>query len=228
VIFSLSIRPSGGRRTPIIVAARCFLLNIRSPGQQSLRSAVERSFAAQPGAAAVVDIAAYRSDLLAGSLARPGSVIKPFILEALKQHGAADAKLPCEGQLQIARRHLDSTHVHLNDALDSHGALAYSCHNRFAASARRISAQDLRQTLLTFGFASPTSLAPGEQTGTVDLAPDDDSKRLEALGEWGVRVTPLEVLAAYRRLALLAQHDRSISQDLAAAGEAGVMRSPNL
>ena len=122
--------------------------------------------------------------------ARPGSVIKPFVLAALREHGATPGAMACPGRLRIGGRQLDCTHPALNEPLDAHRALVYSCNNWFAAASRRLSAEDLRQTLLRFGL------------GPVEAARDDDSKRLEALGEAGLRVTPLQLAQAYRNLAL--------------------------
>jgi hypothetical protein len=42
----------------------------------------------------------------------------------------------------------------------------------------------------------------GEVSGQVDQAATTEELQLEALGDWGIEVTPLELLAAYRELAL--------------------------
>ena len=52
------------------------------------------------------------------------------------------------------------------------------------------------------GFTSQTRLAPIEAVGTLTEAREEPQVQLQALGEWGIEVTPLELLAAYRNLAL--------------------------
>jgi membrane peptidoglycan carboxypeptidase len=44
-----------------------------------------------------------------------------------------------------------------------------------------------------------------EAVGSVSLAHSQEELQLQAVGEWGVSVTPIELLSAYRRLALLSQ-----------------------
>jgi SpoIID/LytB domain protein len=173
-----------------------------------IQPAVDAAFANRAGSAVVVSVdtgRAVASRHANVAAARPGSAIKPFVLEALREHGAADARMACPVRLRIAGKELDCTHPRLNEPVDAHKAVAYSCNNWFAESSRRIGAADLRQTLLRFGF-----------TG-VDLAATDDAKRLQALGEAGVHVTPLEMASAYRKLAL----GGDLIQDLTAAAEFG-------
>jgi hypothetical protein len=62
----------------------------------------------------------------------------------------------------------------------------------------------LRDSLIQDGFSSATGLAANEVAGTVALASTPEQLQLQAIGEWGVRVTPLELLNGYRKLALLA------------------------
>jgi cell division protein FtsI/penicillin-binding protein 2 len=52
------------------------------------------------------------------------------------------------------------------------------------------------------GFDSPSKLVAHEARGRIRLPSDSDSLRLEALGYRGIEVTPLELLQAYRRLAI--------------------------
>jgi cell division protein FtsI/penicillin-binding protein 2 len=61
----------------------------------------------------------------------------------------------------------------------------------------------LQGSFLKDGFASGTGLAPNEAAGTVSLAQTPQQVQLQAIGQWGVRVTPLELVKAYRTLALL-------------------------
>jgi stage II sporulation protein D len=175
---------------------------------------IEAAFRQRPGAAIVLRIATGRIvsshgiDTAERMAARPGSTIKPFVLEALRSRNADSLRISCPVRLRIGTRRLDCTHAPLNEPVDAHRAITYSCNNWFAESSRRLSAQDLRQALLQFGFGSQ---------GSVELAPDDDNKRMQALGEACIRVTPLEMARAFRKLALRGSLDR----DLVAAATFG-------
>jgi hypothetical protein len=68
----------------------------------------------------------------------------------------------------------------------------------------RLTASQLRESFIDDGFAQTTGLAPNEAAGTIDLASSADELQLQAIGEWGARITPLELLRAYRNLALVA------------------------
>jgi Penicillin binding protein transpeptidase domain len=51
------------------------------------------------------------------------------------------------------------------------------------------------------GFTSSTHFTENEAVGRISQAPDQPHLQLQALGEWGIEITPLELLAAYRQLA---------------------------
>src|ERR1017187_10513574 len=110
-----------------------------------IQPAVDAAFANRAGSAVVVSVDTGRvvASRHANVAARPGSAIKPFVLEALRGHGAAEARIACPGQLRIGGRELDCTHPPLNEPVDAHKAIAYSCNNWFAESSRRIGASDL-------------------------------------------------------------------------------------
>jgi cell division protein FtsI/penicillin-binding protein 2 len=149
-------------------------------------------------------LASYRLKVAAQRLASPGSSIKPFTLKALLNAGKVDATTPlvCKRTLSIAGHRLDCSHPQAGQPLDAAAALAYSCNSYFTAMARRLSPSQLRDSFINDGFAHATGIAPNEAAGAIALASSDDELQLQAIGEWGVRVTPLELLRAYRNLAL--------------------------
>ena len=55
--------------------------------------------------------------------------------------------------------------------------------------------------------ALATGLAPDEVAGNVALSHSPEELQLQAIGEWGISVTPLELLHGYLDLARLAQTD---------------------
>jgi cell division protein FtsI/penicillin-binding protein 2 len=184
-----------------------------------MQKAVSHAMAGQHGTAVVLDvrsnqvIASYRLEVAARRVAYPGSSIKPFTLLALLQSGKLDGQtaLVCRRTLTIAGRKLDCTHPDVKEPLDPAAALAYSCNSYFTTVALRVTPPELRDAFVSDGFAFTTSLAPAEATGAVALAPSPAQEQLEAIGEWGVKVTPLELARAYRQLALLeAKHDAKL------------------
>jgi len=99
----------------------------------------------------------------------------------------------------------------VKEPLDAAAALAYSCNSYFTQVALRLTPEQLRDSLVRDGFTAATTLAPNEVAGQVMLAHSPEQQQLEAIGEWGVRITPLELARAYRQLALLApQHDAQL------------------
>jgi penicillin-binding protein 2 len=151
-------------------------------------------------------LAAYHLEVAAQRLASPGSSIKPFTLQALLNAGKVDSAtaLICKRPLSIAGHRLDCSHPQTGQPLDAATALAYSCNSYFTSVAARLTPSQLRESFINDGFAQATGLAPREANGSVALTVSRDQLQLQAIGEWGVRVTPLELLRAYRNLALLA------------------------
>ncbi len=163
----------------------------------------------QRGTAIVLDvrsaqvIASYHLDVAARRVAYPGSSIKPFTLMALLENGKLDGHtaLVCKRPLTIAGRKLDCTHPDIKQPLDTAAALAYSCNSYFTTVALRLTPAHLHDSLVRDGFASVTSLAPDEATGAVALAESPEQEQLQAIGEWGIKITPLELARAYRQVA---------------------------
>ena len=204
-----------------------------------LQNAVAEIMATRQGSAVVVEVssgklvASSRIDSTARRLIHPGSVIKPFVLAAMIDSNIvrASTRRKCGRTLRINGRNLDCSHVDTGDTLDPVNALAYSCNSYFAEMAVQLRPADLVHNLTSFGLTSSTKLASTEVTGTITLPPDMPQLQLLALGESGIRVTPLEIAAAYRRLALMKRENQSRAQQLslvfdglAAAAEYGTAR----
>jgi cell division protein FtsI/penicillin-binding protein 2 len=119
---------------------------------------------------------------------QPGSTIKPLTLLALLEADKlkkSDGYL-CPGKLFLNGHSLNCSHPRVALAMNVSRAIAYSCNCAVAHFAERFDPDELPRFLTRFGFSSVRSGAPRE---------------LQALGEEGVRVTAMELLAAYRRLA---------------------------
>jgi cell division protein FtsI/penicillin-binding protein 2 len=149
---------------------------------------------------------ATNSERLAGAtLTLPGSTLKPFVIASLLKRGKLkpDTRFPCPSHLTIANRRFDCTHPVLSTPVRPDTALAYSCNCFVAHAAERFDPGELSQEFARLGFASPTGLIAGpEANGTVAAATTLDAVRLQAIGEAGILVTPLELALAYRNLAM--------------------------
>jgi penicillin-binding protein 2 len=184
-------------------------------GISTLQTAVARAMAGRRGAAVVVDVqsghvlAAYHLDVAARRVVHPGSSIKPFTLLALLQAGKLDAQtaLMCKRTVSIGGHKLDCTHPATPEPLVPASALAYSCNSYFTNVAMRLTPAQLRDSFVRSGFSSRTGLSPDEVAGNVALSHSSEELQLQAIGEWGISVTPLELLHGYRDLAALAASD---------------------
>ncbi|MGB8770479.1 MAG: penicillin-binding transpeptidase domain-containing protein [Candidatus Korobacteraceae bacterium] len=185
------------------------------PGIPGLQSAVARTMAGRRGAAVVVDVqservlAAYHLDVAARRVVHPGSSIKPFTLLALLQAGKVDAHtaLMCKRTVSIGGHKLDCTHPATPEPLVPASALAYSCNSYFTTVATRLMPAQLRDSFVRSGFTSRTGLAPDGVAGNVALSHSLEELQLQAIGEWGISITPLELLHGYRELAARASGD---------------------
>ncbi len=197
----------------VLAWASCWLIALSTAGQSRdsvLQNAVSRAMAGQRGAVVVLDVqsgqvlASYHIDVAARRLVYPGSSVKPFTLKALLEAGKLDehTALMCRRSVSIAGRKLDCTHPDVKQPLDPAAALAYSCNSYFTSVALRLTPGQLRDSLVQDGFASITALAASEAAGEVALAPSPEQQQLQAIGEWGIKVTPLEMASAYRGLAV--------------------------
>lgn len=178
--------------------------------RENLQRTVDQAMGERRGAFVVADIvtgeilAAHRLDVAAHLLERPGSAVKPFVLMALLESRKIEAgqRLMCRRPLRIGGVKMDCTHSPSAVELNAEEAIAYSCNSYFAEAATRMSAAELAQALRKAGLDSPSGLVKEEANGRIEQAADRDMLQLEALGDRGIEVTSLELLGAYRKLAL--------------------------
>ncbi len=225
VTFALALRHYNRGMPCLTLACRCCVVMTlcfaalppaaEESGILALQSAVVRTMAGRRGTAVVVDVqsgrvlAAYHLDVAARRVVHPGSSIKPFTLLALLQAGKLDAHtaLMCKRTVSIEGHKLDCTHPATPEPLLPSSALAYSCNSYFTTVATRLTPEQLRDSFLRSGFGSRTGLAPHEVAGDVALSHSSQELQLQAIGEWGISVTPLELLHGYVDLAKLVQTD---------------------
>jgi cell division protein FtsI/penicillin-binding protein 2 len=105
--------------------------------------------------------------------------------------------------LRIGGVKMDCTHPASVAELNAEEAIAYSCNSYFAQAATRLTGAELLQALRKAGLDSPSGLVKDEASGHIEMPSGLEMRQLEALGDRGVEVTPLELLAAYRRVALM-------------------------
>ena len=204
---------------------------VAQPVHASLQSAVTEAMASEHGAAVVLDVhsgalvASSNLDVAARRAVAPGSAIKPFTLKALLESRTVTAQtaLVCKRSVSIAGRKLDCSHPRTTEPLDPEQALAYSCNSYFTTVALRLSPEELQSSLLREGFGSTTGLVHDEASGTVARAQSPEQVQLQAIGEWGIRVTPLQMVEAYRKLGQLQQTHEAKLQPLFAGLEQSVM-----
>jgi cell division protein FtsI/penicillin-binding protein 2 len=95
----------------------------------------------------------------------------------------------CSGTLMISGHNLACGHPRDITVLDARMALANSCNTYFATIARRTGAESLGDGLRAYGL---------KLTGKLDTP---EERELLVLGIAGVHVSPMQIAAAYRRLA---------------------------
>ncbi len=212
----LRLSPSG--KLARVISLLCLLwipFRCRCGGQEirlqpALQQAVTKSMSGRVGTAVVLDVdsgrilAHYRLDFAARKLTHPGSALKPFTLLALLESGRLDplSRVVCERKVRLGGRKMDCTHPQTGEALHASMALAYSCNYYFAHFASLLRKTDLREVLERAGLSSRTGLVEKEAAGMVRPTESLEQRQLQALGEANIEVTPLGLLAAYRKLAL--------------------------
>ncbi len=205
-----------GKPTPILVVLVLAML-LASPlrpddrvAGSKLQTEVDQAMAKLPGAFVIVDIAtravlaAHEMDLASNRLEAPGSTLKPFLLMALLETGKLDPKQQfiCRRPLKIGSAQMDCTHPAEVRQLDAAEAIAYSCNSYVAQVAPRLNGVELLELLRRAGFDTASGLVAQEAHGRIALPANLEELQLEALGYRGIEVTPLELLEAYRKLAL--------------------------
>ena len=186
-----------------------------------LQVLVNRAMDKVQGAMVVVDVAnrsvlaAHRMDLASRQLEAPGSTLKPFLLMSLLESGRLDPneQLICRRPLKIGNAQMDCTHPLQVKELDASSAIAYSCNSYFADVALRLNGAELTELLRRAGFDSPTGYVACEASGRIVPPSTQEDLQLEALGYRGIEVTPLELLEAYRRLALRKRQQSDLGVD---------------
>jgi cell division protein FtsI/penicillin-binding protein 2 len=138
----------------------------------------------------------------AAAVLPPASTIKPFALLALMEARKLrpDDQFVCSRHLQINGHLLNCIHPETPVPMNAARAIAYSCNAAVAHFAARFAMDELPQALTRYGFKSQTGLLPQEANGTLQGNTFGASCELQALGEEGIAVTPLELLLAYARL----------------------------
>jgi cell division protein FtsI/penicillin-binding protein 2 len=133
----------------------------------------------------------------------PGSTLKPLFLMAALREGRVrpETTVVCHGDLRIAGRDVACTHPREQNVFDAERALAYSCNTWFASLARRFSPEEAAEVLRSYGFGSRTRLASGDAAGDVQVPRNNAEVQLLVLGLGDIRVTPLQLVRAYFRLA---------------------------
>ncbi|MBZ5525014.1 MAG: serine hydrolase [Acidobacteriia bacterium] len=193
------------------------LSTAQESGSSALQTAIDHLMAGKSGAVVVINVATGKIlakshlDVAAQRLTYPGSTLKPFVLMELLSSGRVkpDQRIMCRRPLYVGGKRMDCAHPEGVEVLDAPDAIAYSCNSYFAAVANRLSGDELALLLRRAGFTSQPHLAPVEAAGAVTRAEAEPELQLQVLGHWGIEVTPLELLAAYRNLALqkLRNHD---------------------
>jgi cell division protein FtsI/penicillin-binding protein 2 len=216
------------RLTPVLTLCSALSGALSASGQTPVwQTAAEHATVSAPEARVVVlDIASgkmlasHRLDETARTLAAPGSTLKPLILYALLRAGRWDPahRVACNRQLVVDGRRLACTHP-AAPPFDAQEALTWSCNSYFAAVARSLAPGELSRLLRPTGLLGPTGLVHNEAVAEFREPDSSDSRQLTLLGVDGVRVTPLELGAAYRWLALeLAAHADSDAAQVVRAG----------
>ena len=213
-----------GSAASLLLAAPLVLLWAHNiPKYGYLQKAVELAMTGRAGAAVVANVAtgeilaAQGMELAAHRLARPGSTVKPFVLMALLESGKIEAseRLLCRRPLRISGVRMDCAHSSSIVELNAEEAIAYSCNSYFAEAATRLSAAELVQALRRAGLDSPSGLVKEEASGRIEMPRDREMLQLEALGDRGIEVTALELLGAYRKLALQKRSGAPVGVDAA-------------
>jgi cell division protein FtsI/penicillin-binding protein 2 len=176
--------------------------SIRSAAQPATQAALVSSLQGTSAVGLVIDVATGHTQAIvhpsqAQSLrSAPGSILKPFFLAAaLEQRKILpQTAVFCRRNLRIQDGprawNLACTHPPIAVAFSAAQALAYSCNQYFAELADRLLPSQSVAILEHFGLPAPPVPETREQN------------ELLVLGVAGIAVSPAQVAAAYRKLAL--------------------------
>jgi cell division protein FtsI/penicillin-binding protein 2 len=194
-------------RTLLVVITAGLLAGVCAA--QDLQAEVDRAMAGRSGSAVIADVstgkvlAAYNLKGAARRVAPPGSAIKPFVLRALIDNHVVEHNKPlmCNRKLRVGSHDLACGHPQL-PAFDPASAVAYSCNTYFAEMGAQLKPEALRDSLLSSGVTGRFGASSEEIAGNVILSRSREELQLQSLGETNAFVTPLNLLNAYRRLAM--------------------------
>jgi len=177
---------------PKLIPILVFLLS--TAHAQSPAGALSDALHGTGATGAVLDVSSGTTLAEYGTLnttAIPGSTMKPFVLKTALDASVINEResVHCSGRLTIKGHDLACTHPRDITVLDARMALADSCNTYFATLARRMPTEMLVNGLR--GYDLSVTRTP--------QSPDD--RALMALGLVGVRVSPMQMAMAYRRLA---------------------------
>ena len=125
-------------------------------------------------------------------------------------------------KLQVGARQMDCSHPPVPHPFDAVAAMAYSCNYYFARLAAGLHSADLVETFTRAGLTSRTGLYAGEAIGEITQPSNIEQRQLLALGEANILMTPLELVSAYRKLAL--RTNKTVAEALEAAADYGTAR----
>jgi len=167
--------------------------------EPAAQAALSSALQATPAAGVVVDIASGRQVAAVGATTRvstPGSILKPLFLSAAleRREVLPQTTVFCRRSLHITEGgrewDLACTHPQSDVAFAAKEALAYSCNSYFASVADRMPPSEVAGILDHYGLTSGS------------LQPSREQKELLVLGVAGIAVSPVQMAAAYRKLAL--------------------------
>lgn len=187
----------------------CVPVCAQDQSASAMQHEINRLMANKAGAVVVMDVASgkilaqHHLEIAGQRLEPPGSTVKPFVLMELLSTGKinAEQRVMCHRPLYIGGRRMDCSHPASITTLDAPDAIAYSCNTYFSTVATRFDPAQLAEMYKRIGFTSPTGHIPNEISGKINTAREPYQLQLQALGEWGIEVTPLELLVAYQNLA---------------------------
>jgi cell division protein FtsI/penicillin-binding protein 2 len=165
-------------------------------------------------------VAAHRLVDAARTVSAPGSSIKPLVLYTLVRSGrwSPEQRIACNRRLIVAGHDLACTHP-AAPPFDAREALAWSCNSYFAGLARTLEPGELGQLLRPTGLQAMTGLSANEAVAAFHEPQTEAEEELTVLGTADIRITPLELAAAYRWLALqFAGDPQSAAAQLVHAG----------
>jgi len=219
--------PRLNRRIAIAASVAAFAAIAIAAPPPAWRIAVDHAAMTAPAARiVVVDIATGRLlathhlDEARRTLAAPGSTLKPLILYSVLASNRWDSnrRIVCNRRLVLAGHRLACSHP-TAPPFDAREALTWSCNTYFAEVARSFGPGELGAILRPSGLLGESGLARDEAIAEFSEPRSVETTQLTALGVAGIRVTPLELAAAYRWLAReLAIHADSVAAQTVRAG----------